>query len=87
MEYEYAIGIDVDGIQHRFNVDKVYYSIDCRYKQLVSLYLSNCPNVKIIFAEFNKLTNLDLSFCKDLEILDIRYSKLIELNLSNNLKS
>jgi len=84
IEKEYAIGIDVNGIEHKFKMKCGRYII-CRNKYLNILDLSNCPNVENLYCENNHLTNLDISKNLNLKSLDCHENNLSELDVSKNL--
>ena len=82
MEMEYAIGIDVNGKEYKFyqyNDDSIY----CFDKNLISLDLSNCTNVKKLYCKQNQLQILDISKNIKLENLFCQYNKIKSLDVSN----
>jgi len=79
---EYAIGIDINGKKHKFDIDS-NNDIDCCRKKLISLDLSNCPNLRYLYCYSNNLTTLDLRNCQNLYYLSCWRNKLSNLDLSN----
>jgi len=85
--YGYATGIDIDGKNHKFEVDSEGF-LCCSDNHLTSLDLSNCPNLDNLNCQYNQLNILDLSNCKNLKELYCHGNQLNGLDLSNcpNLK-
>jgi len=82
---EYAIGIDINGTEHKFELDKIN-GIRCGNKQLISLDLYNCPNLYSLHCWNNYLTILDFTNCPKLKHVRCSNNQLTNLDVTNNLK-
>ena len=85
IQNEYAIGIDIDGIEHKYylyNKNDMFMSCSCT--KLISLDLSNCPNVTTINCSKNFLKKLDISNCTKLAALYCENNFIEFLDLSKN---
>jgi hypothetical protein len=81
-QIEFAICKNKFGVELEIEAkDNILY---CSNKELISIDLSNCPNIDELYCVWNELMTIDLSSCPNLKRVYCYRNKLISVDISKN---